>query len=64
MDQIFFLLMLAAMAAVVATLFAGVFSMVRDAPEKRQSNRLMRWRVLLQGVALALLALAMLTSGS
>jgi hypothetical protein len=45
------ILVAVAMLATVGVLFAGMIGMVRgQSPE--QSNRLMRWRVLLQGCAL------------
>ena len=58
-------LVAAAMAAVVGVLFLGVYSMgAGGAFNARYGNRLMRLRVLLQGVAVALLAaLALLTFG-
>ena len=45
-----------AMAATVGVLFAGVFGLVRGSDPHR-SNALMRWRVVLQGVALLLLVI-------
>ena len=41
--------------------FAGLFGMARGGDPQR-SNMFMRWRVLLQGAALALVALLMLLS--
>jgi high-affinity Fe2+/Pb2+ permease len=65
MSSFFLILMGLAMAAVVASLFAGVVTMVRGGgSDARNGNRLMRYRVLLQGIALALFALAMLTNGN
>lgn len=65
MSSFFLVLMGLAMAAVVASLFAGIFTMVRGGgTDSRNGNRLMRYRVILQGIALALFALAMLTRGS
>jgi hypothetical protein len=58
MQQILPILLGLAMFATVAVLFAGVivfaFSPNLNA---RYGNKLMRWRVILQGVALALFAL-------
>ena len=56
-------LAVAVMVAVVGVLFLGVFTMSKgDAFNARWGNRLMRLRVLLQGVAVGLLAvLAVLT---
>ena len=65
MSQIFFILMLVAMLAVVASLFAGIVTMARGGEASaRHGNRLMRWRVILQGVALLFFALALLSSGN
>jgi hypothetical protein len=51
-----------AMLGVVGALFFGLFTMARGGGEAdaRRGNRLMRWRVILQGAALALIGLAML----
>lgn len=44
--------------AVLASLFGGLVSMSRGGPfNLRWGNRLMRWRVISQGVALALVGL-------
>ena len=52
-----------AMAATVAVLFAGIVAMSRGgAFNARYGNRLMRLRVIFQGVAVALLLLFFLTS--
>ena len=58
-------LLAAVLIAVVAVLFTGIISMSRGgAFEERWGNRLMRMRVVLQGVAVALLlALALLAYG-
>ena len=50
-----------ALAATLAVLMAGVFTMARGGEfNQKHGNRLMRWRVILQGAALVLLVLAML----
>jgi threonine/homoserine/homoserine lactone efflux protein len=49
-----------AMLAVLGTLFAGMIGLVRGNGDPMRSNRLMRWRVILQGVALALFGLLLL----
>jgi hypothetical protein len=46
-----------AMLATLAVLFAGMLGLVRGGGDPRRSNRLMRWRVLLQFTALVLFAL-------
>ena len=50
-----------AMLATLGTLFAGMLGLVRPDDPVR-SNRLMRWRVILQGVTLALFVLLMAAS--
>ncbi len=50
-----------ALVATLGVLFAGLFSMARGGEFNRKyGNRLMRWRVALQGMALLLLAILML----
>lgn len=62
MDQGFFILMIVAMVAVAGTMFFGLFQMVKTGDEARaKSQKAMRVRVILQGVALLLFALAALT---
>ena len=46
-----------AMLGTLGTLFAGMLGMVRGAHSPGQSNALMRWRVLLQGLSLGLFVL-------
>ena len=61
MSGVLFTLMILAMVAVVAVLFWGLFSMARGgAYNQRNANKLMRWRVALQGVAILLFVLFML----
>lgn len=63
MDPLSLILMGGAMAAVAASLFLGVFYMTKEGPEARQKSlKMMKYRVYLQGAALALAALAFLTS--
>ena len=45
------------MLATLATLFAGMLGMSKGEAGAARSNRLMRWRVICQGVTLALFAL-------
>lgn len=47
------------MFATVAVLIAGMVGLVRGGGDPRRSNRLMRWRVILQGAALILFAILM-----
>ena len=54
MRGFFTVLLFLAMAATLGVLFAGLIGLARGSDPAR-SNRLMRWRVILQGVALLLL---------
>ena len=49
------------MLGTLGVLFAGLFTMVRSTPDPARSNRLMRWRVVLQGAALLLLVILMMS---
>ena len=57
MKVVLIVLVVAMMLATVGVLFAGLFSMTRIGHDPYRSNRLMRWRVLLQAGTLALFAL-------
>jgi hypothetical protein len=46
-----------AMLGTLGVLFAGMLGLVRGGGNPERSNRLMRWRVILQFIALALFAL-------
>ena len=48
------------MIAVVGVLSAGVFGLATGSPPER-SNKLMRWRIILQGAAIVILALIFMT---
>lgn len=52
-------LLVAAMLGTLGVLIAGVVGMVRADNDPERSNRLMRWRVILQAGALVLFALLM-----
>jgi hypothetical protein len=53
-----------AMLAVLGTLIIGLVAMTKGGDfNKKYGNKLMRLRVMLQGVALVLFALALLTNG-
>jgi hypothetical protein len=55
--------LIAAGLAILGVLATGIFSMVKGGEfNKKYGNKLMQWRVMLQGVALALLALAYFSS--
>ena len=62
MDNVFFLGAIVAIAATVASLFIGLFSM-GGGTEKAQriSNKMMRMRVFFQGLAIVMLLMAYLT---
>ena len=52
-----------AMLVTLGVLFAGLVTMARGGEANRKhGNRLMRWRVIAQGTALAIFAVAMLLS--
>lgn len=62
MSEFFFILLIAAMFLTLAALAVGVVSMVKGGEfNRKHGNRLMRTRVTLQGVALVLFALAVLS---
>jgi Hypoxia induced protein conserved region len=64
MNTILNVLLGIALAATIAVLLTGVYSMARGGEFNRKyGNVLMRWRVGLQGCALLLLVLVMLYSG-
>ena len=59
-----FILLAIAMLAVLAVLFWGLFSMTRGGDyNRRWSNLIMRWSVLLQAFALLVFVLIMLAAG-
>ncbi len=47
------------MIATLGVLFAGLIGMARPSHDPARSNRLMRWRVILQGAALLLFMILM-----
>jgi hypothetical protein len=53
-------LLVITMLGVVATLIAGVGGMVKGASNPMRSNRLMQLRVLLQGLAIAIVAILLM----
>ena len=57
MKTIVTILVVISMFATLGVLFAGMLGMARPGADPMRSNRLMRWRVVLQGVTLALFAL-------
>jgi Hypoxia induced protein conserved region len=61
MRTILFILLALDMIAVVVVMLIGVVGMANLNRSPRTSNRLMRLRVILQGIAIALAVLLMLT---
>lgn len=45
------------MIATVGVLFAGLIGLARGSTDPRRSNQLMRWRIILQAIALLLFIL-------
>jgi hypothetical protein len=64
MTSVLAILLAVAMLGVLGVLGAGMFGMVQGGGNPRRSNALMRARVLLQGIALVLLALLLLSRHS
>ncbi len=65
MSNFFFVLMLIAMLLTAASLAMGIFVMSKGGETNaKYGNKLMSARVVLQGIALALFALAFMTAGS
>lgn len=65
MSGFFLILMGVAMLALLASLLAGLFVMARGGEaNRRHSNRLMRLRVGLQGLAIVLFILALVTQAA
>jgi len=61
MSAIFFVLMGLAMALTLGVLFTGIIAMARGGEFNRKySNKLMRMRILAQGLALLFFAIAMM----
>jgi hypothetical protein len=62
MRMILMILLAIDMVAVVAVMLVGAIGMVDANRSGQTSNQLMRWRVILQGVAIGLVVLLMLSS--
>ncbi len=57
------ILLILAMLATLGVLFAGLFAMARGGEfNRKHGNRLMRWRVVLQGTAVLLIGLLLLAT--
>jgi hypothetical protein len=62
MDKFVYSLIILAMLLTLGVLFLGLFSMARGGKfAERNSNRFMRWRVIMQGVAVLLFVIFMMT---
>lgn len=59
METFVLVLLIITMASVLGVLFAGMAGLVRGGGDPRRSNALMRWRVVLQGLAILLFMLLM-----
>ena len=60
MTTLFNILMVLALLAVLGALGGGLYSMARGGDyNKKNANKFMRWRVILQGVALLILAVGL-----
>ena len=60
MTSVLTVLLMVTMLAVLGVLIAGFIGVARGG-DPRRSNRLMRWRVMLQGLALFIFVLLMLS---
>lgn len=61
MDKIFFISAMISMLAVLGAMFWGLFAMTKGGEKDHQtSNKMMRFRVLFQGLAILFLLLAYL----
>lgn len=61
MNGFMLVLVVIAMLITLGVLFAGLFSMARGGEfNQKYGNKLMRWRIIMQGVALLLFALAVM----
>lgn len=65
MSRVFFILMLIAMLLTLASLVMGMICMIKGGTfNEKYGNKLMRARVTLQGISIALFALAFLSMES
>lgn len=62
MKTVLTVLVVLGLACTLGVLLTGMLGLVRNTGSGERSNTLMRWRVVLQGVTLALLALLLLVS--
>lgn len=65
METFVIILMIIAMVTTLVVLFTGLISFARGGSfNAKHGNKLMRWRVLAQGIAIGLFLLAVLLKGS
>jgi len=57
MKTLLTVLVAVAMLATLGVLFAGILGLGREGADPMRSNRLMRWRVMLQGITVVLFIL-------
>lgn len=57
MITILSILVAVSMAATLGVLFAGMLGVVRGSSDGARSNRLMRWRIIMQGITIVLFVL-------
>ena len=57
MITILTILVALSMAGTLGVLFAGMIGVVRGAPDPARSNKLMRWRIIMQGITIVLFVL-------
>ncbi len=63
MNGLLLVLLIAALLGTLGVLFAGLFAMARGGEfNRKHGNRLMRWRVMLQGAAVLLIGLLLLAT--
>ncbi|GAB5470503.1 MAG: twin transmembrane helix small protein [Rhodospirillales bacterium] len=65
MESVAIFLMIVAMVVTLAVLFTGLISFARGGDfNRRNGNKLMRWRVMAQGAAIGLFLIAVLLKGT
>ena len=58
MSGLFSLLIFTALAAVLVALGLGLYTLARGSKDRQRSNRLMQWRIALQGIAIIIILVA------
>lgn len=56
------ILIFIALGAVAVVMVLGLFSLAKPGADRSRSNRLMQWRVALQGIAILIILIAILIS--